>query len=118
MDQVDASSPGLGEAEGNSAYNAADYIDFPGRQKSMVSIVAHKPDPSDEFLNYVLVKWKDFEPLTWLSEVYVQKRGRKEQQLLFDYWIRRGGRTQVTKVTEFHVFKIWRWRKKTVKMYT
>ncbi|KAF4444301.1 hypothetical protein FACUT_744 [Fusarium acutatum] len=77
----------------NSQNNGEQEIDY---------LVRHKVDRQSNTVK-ILVQWTDDSPRSWEREDFLQKI---DHEVLYSYWKERGGRDEVTRLEEFHIFKV------------
>nr|RBQ85477.1 hypothetical protein FVER53263_20284 [Fusarium verticillioides] len=65
-------------------------------------LVRHRVNREKSTVKF-LVAWTDDTPRSWEAEEYLQKIDHKA---LYRYWEERGGRDHVTRLEEFHVYKV------------
>ncbi|KAF5559674.1 hypothetical protein FPHYL_6986 [Fusarium phyllophilum] len=65
-------------------------------------LVRHRINREEGTVKF-LVQWTDDTPQSWEPEEYLQKI---DHETLYSYWEERGGRDRVTRLEEFHVYKV------------
>ncbi|KAF5978171.1 hypothetical protein FCOIX_6087 [Fusarium coicis] len=65
-------------------------------------LVRHRVNREKSTVKF-LVEWTDDTPRSWEAEEYLQ---RIDPKALYSYWDERGGRDQVTRLQEFHIYRV------------